>query len=306
MTTSKSPLKVAATAYAAAKQALPRYSSKFSRKTFTLPQLAALLVLKEFFSKDYRGITSIVQDSLNIQQVLELKAVPHFTTLQKAEHKLFKRKLFTKLLKSVLYLAKKSKLQLSTIQLAAVDSTGLETHHISRYFVLRKHFSVKTGLQKAEYHRYPKAGILCNTANHLILAGIAERGPKFDLAHLPPLLAQAQGSTVIKALVADAGYDSEASHVLIREQYGIRSIILPRIGRPTQKLPTGKYRREMVTNFDQSAYGQRWQVETVNSMIKRLQGSFLRARTYWSQCREILLRLFTHNCMIVVPAPTYA
>jgi hypothetical protein len=300
MTTSKSPLKIAQVAYAMAKQALPDYSNKFSPKKFTLAQLTAILVLKEFFSKDYRGISAIVADSSDIQKALELKTVPHFTTLQKTEQNLLKRKRFTKLLYWLLKLSSGKKLQPKQVALAAMDSTGLESRHISRYYVMRRHFSVKNGLQKAEYRRYPKAGILINTKNHLILSGIAERGPKFDLAHVDPLLKQAKAYVSIKALVADAGYDSEASHTLIRKHYGIRSIILPRIGRPTQKLPTGFYRRLMVLRFDKKSYGQRWQVETVHSMIKRLQGSFLRARSYWSQCREILLRLLTHNVMIIV------
>jgi len=46
-------------------------------------------------------------------------------------------------------------------------------------------------------------------------------------------------------------------------------------------------------------YGQRWQVETVNSMLKRLLGSALRARKYWSRGREIALRLLPLNIMIL-------
>jgi hypothetical protein len=34
-------------------------------------------------------------------------------------------------------------------------------------------------------------------------------------------------------------------------------------------------------------------------MIKRRLGSALRARSYWTQCREIILRVITHNVMIV-------
>jgi len=45
-------------------------------------------------------------------------------------------------------------------------------------------------------------------------------------------------------------------------------------------------------------YGQRWQVETVNSMIKRRLGSALRARQYRSQCREIILKAVANNVMI--------
>jgi hypothetical protein len=54
----------------------------------------------------------------------------------------------------------------------------------------------------------------------------------------------------------------------------------------------------MQTRLHLTRYPQRWQIETVNSMIKRLLGSALRARSYWSQCREILLRTITHNVMI--------
>ena len=46
-------------------------------------------------------------------------------------------------------------------------------------------------------------------------------------------------------------------------------------------------------------YGQRWQIETVNSMWKRLLGSAMRVRRYGSQCREITLRAITLNVMIL-------
>ena len=55
----------------------------------------------------------------------------------------------------------------------------------------------------------------------------------------------------------------------------------------------------MRRRFDKKKYGQRRQTETANSMVKRRLGSALRARGYWSQCREIVLRVITHNVMIV-------
>lgn len=66
------------------------YSHKFSPHKFTQPQLAAYLVLKEFFTTDYRGITEILEDSSNLKRVLELTDVPHFTTLQKVAKNLLK------------------------------------------------------------------------------------------------------------------------------------------------------------------------------------------------------------------------
>ena len=43
------------TAYHLAKRCLPDYSSKFSRKDFTLPQLLACLVVREHQNKSYRN-----------------------------------------------------------------------------------------------------------------------------------------------------------------------------------------------------------------------------------------------------------
>jgi hypothetical protein len=46
-------------------------------------------------------------------------------------------------------------------------------------------------------------------------------------------------------------------------------------------------------------YTQRWQVETVNSMIKRNLGSALRARSNRRREMEMILRGITHNLMLL-------
>lgn len=299
MTTSKSPKQTATVAYAAAKQALPAYSHKFSPQKFTQPQLVACLVLKEFFTTDYRGITGILEDTSDLRNVLELDQVPHFTTLQKAAKKLLKKKTMRKLMESILTIATNTKLMASTIQLAALDGTGLESHHVSRYFVQRKDRTAKEKYQTTHYTRFPKVGIVCDTSNHLILCGIPERGPQFDRTHFRPALKEAVAQKRIKSLAADAGYDGEGNHLHARTMYQMRTIIPPTIGRQSVAIPRTKYRRLMRQRFPKQLYGQRWQVETVMSMLKRNFESYTRARSYWSQCKEILLRLFTHNVMIV-------
>jgi hypothetical protein len=40
-------------------------------------------------------------------------------------------------------------------------------------------------------------------------------------------------------------------------------------------------------------------------MIKRRLGSALRARTDWSQCREIMRRVITHNAMVVASGSVF-
>jgi hypothetical protein len=50
---------------------------------------------------------------------------------------------------------------------------------------------------------------------------------------------------------------------------------------------------------DGPVYGQRWQSETVNSMMKKNFGSAMRAMTARRRAKEFLLRSVTHNIMIL-------
>ena len=141
---------------------------------------------------------------------------------------------------------------------------------------------------------------MADCASHMILAAVPGRGPASDLVQFGKALSQAVRRARIGTLLADADFDAEWVHVSARS-HGIRTIIPPTRGRPSEKPPAGRWRRVMKQRFAQlkRKYGQRWQVETVNSMIKRLLGSALRARIEANQFREIILRAITHNVMII-------
>ena len=98
--------------------------------------------------------------------------------------------------------------------------------------------------------------------------------PGVDVNQFAKIVTQTALIYTVKHLLADAGYDSEANHRLVRETFHIRTTIPPKHGRPTLTLKplTGKYHERMRTHFDRRTYGQRWQVETIVSMIKRNQG----------------------------------
>ncbi|QEG36535.1 Transposase DDE domain protein [Bythopirellula goksoeyrii] len=151
------------------------------------------------------------------------------------------------------------------------------------------------------YHHYPKLGVVCDTSDHFILAFRADRGPRPDVDEFRPLVSDALTPVRVSLMSADAGYDSEPNHRFAREEHCIRTIIPPKHGRPTDKPATGHYLRLMQTRFDREAYRNRVQVETVMSMIKRRQGSHVRGRSYWSQCRDLRLMALTHNIMILLP-----
>lgn len=86
----KSAVQVAREALAVGKQALPPYSSRFSRHDYTQPQLFALLVLKQFLRTDYRGLVTLLAEWGELRCTLGLKKVPHYSTLCYAEQRLLK------------------------------------------------------------------------------------------------------------------------------------------------------------------------------------------------------------------------
>ena len=281
------------------REQLRPYGHRYSPKKFTQPQLFACLVLKEFLSLDYRKLSALLEDAPVLAQAIGLIEVPHFTTFQKAARRLLRSSSAHRLLSETVHEAIRRKVVARRVKLAALDGTGFETRHISAYFVKRREKGEKHRFQTTTYTRYPYAGIVCDCDSHFVLAVVAGRGPGFDMKFFAPALLQTTSRIDVETLLADAGFDSERSHCLARDEYGLRTLIPPTRGRPTDKLPRGRWRRLMVTRFDRRKYGQRWQIETVNSMLKRLLGSALRARTYWSQNREIVLRALTHNIMIL-------
>src|SRR5687768_8195719 len=75
----------------------------------------------------------------------------------------------------------------SPVDLAAADSTGLDTTRASRYFVRRRaNFSKEP--QLISYGTYPKLEMICDCADHLILNAFATRGPSVDVDTLRRLM----------------------------------------------------------------------------------------------------------------------
>jgi len=237
-----------------------------------------------------------LRDYPNLREMLRLKSVPNFTTLQKASQRLLAAEPVRRLLESTIRLRYGRRRRVAS---SAVDSTGLECTAASGYFVKRRH-RVSGPWKTVVYHRYPKLGLVCDTSCHFILSIRVGRGPRPDVDELVPLLSGALRSMLIECLSADAGYDSESNHRFARERCGVRTLIPAKHGRPTEKPASGRYRRLMQTRFNASKYHRRAQVETVISMIKRRQGNHARGRTYHSQCRDLRLMALTHNVMILI------
>jgi len=176
----------------------------------------------------------------------------------------------------------------------AVDSTGLENAHVSRYYVRRG------GAKRLRYTRYPKLTVVCETGSYLWSGITASEGPTNDHREFAATVIQAARHVRLDRLLGDAGYDSEEHHRLCRDDLGIRSTVFAlnprRAGRRWPKTP---YRRQMKRRSCRAGYGHRWHVESSFSAHKRILGCELRARSDNSRRQEVLLRGLTHNLMII-------
>ena len=177
---------------------------------------------------------------------------------------------------------------------ASIDSTGLESHFVSRHFLMRQ------GSRTHRYRNWTKLTIVCHNASHLIAASIVSTGPSNDCPYLASAVTQAVRNMSIDRLLADAGYDAEENHRFCRQELGIRSTIIP-INKRRCKTGRirGHYRNQMKANFPKRLFGQRWQVESVVSRLKRRLGYALRGRTDGSRRAECHLRVLTYNLMLL-------
>jgi hypothetical protein len=175
-----------------------------------------------------------------------------------------------------------------------VDTTGLESGHVSRHYL-----KAAAGRCK-RYRPFLKVGTVCDVDTHLIAALVTAVGPTNDASHFEPLARAAARTLRPAALVGDAAFDCEAFHRLCRECLGIRRTAFPVNHRGfADRVPTTRYRREMAERFPARRYAQRAQAESVYSRLKRRLGSELRARSAQGRHWEARVRVLTHNLMIL-------
>lgn len=184
---------------------------------------------------------------------------------------------------------------------AAVDGTGLESRHTSRYFF-------KRAGRKHSSRLWTKLTVAVDTKSHFLAGASVATGPSNDSPQLRPVMLLASLALTWDRVLADAAFDSEAHHRYCRENLGVRATVIP-LNRRGQgrKWPKTKYRRQMVQRFRKKprgsrhkrVYSQRWQAESAFSRHKRRLGSALGARSDASRTRECYLRVLTHNLMLL-------
>src|SRR3954465_14356204 len=134
MQTSRSPRTGMRAAHQIACRLLPDHSRKFSRHDFTLAQLFACLVLREFFGLSYRRAEALLADSSTWLADIGLAKAPDHNTLWRASDALLARRRCRRILDVLAELFAKAKLLTLRRLPLAIDSTCFEQHHRSRHY----------------------------------------------------------------------------------------------------------------------------------------------------------------------------
>ena len=157
-----------------------------------------------------------------------MRTVPHFTTFQEAARRLLLATPARTMFDAGLERALPDGVRKRRVPLAAVDGTGLESRHTSRYYVKRRS-STGDRDQSTTYAKFPKVVFVVDCTSHMILAAVPGHGPGSDLVQFRSAAGQAVGRARIGTLLADADVDAEWVHCGVRS-HGIRTMIPPTRG----------------------------------------------------------------------------
>jgi len=261
-------------------EALPPYAHKFSPRRFTLPQLAACVLLKEYRQADWRSIEELLGLSPALRKCLGLDSVPDYSTLWR-----FARRWLNAERLSAMQAQLVRRLRLTNVAVA-IDSTGLDPERCSCYFTARR------GQRRAR-KRYVKLSLSVVVGALVAASAVADWGPCGDKVELRQLLAETTQRLPVRELYADGGYDAEWVHVWCREQAGIKSWIPPTVHRADGKV--GGYWRAKMAKGLPKRYGKRWAAESFISAMKRTLGAGVRARHPAQQLKEALRKVLAYS-----------
>jgi len=259
-------VKVARIAYELAQQVLPRYSHPKSPHHFTLPQLAACVLLMFYLRLSYRDMEEWLLATDKVCGVLELRRVPDHSTLSRAYKRLLRMKVLGQMRRRLL-----DRLGIEEEAIAS-DATGYSTTQASAYYQSR------TGRTMREFR---KGAYAVGAQSQFILAWRQGRGPGNDSVFLEGLRRDARRYARKRrwVMLADAGFDGQA----VKD-----TDLIPPIRRGGNLVdPERKARADLVAaaRLD-GLFGQRWKSETVISVIKRKFGDTIRSRLTSLQNRE--------------------
>jgi hypothetical protein len=259
---------------------LPERFSQFHNNLYSPRQLMAIVLLRVYFKRTYRGIIDLLELTPELVDLLGLKSLPRHQTIHEFTKREVTEQLLVDLLGELVAMLQEDGVDLGEV---AVDSTGLSNSRASAHFVSRSG-------KKATHYTKLSVAVACGLL--VATAATASLGPGNDLVEARPLLWQMSGNTHPHLLYADKGYDAEWVHQLCRYGMGTASYVPP-----VPKSADGSIKttlRGLMKRLP-ARYGRRWHAETFFSALKRMFGEKLTALSQPMRQREALLKALVYS-----------
>jgi len=283
----------AKTALAVMNEVVPPYGSKYSKHTFTQPQLMTILCLMRFEDWTFREAEVRLSEHSDLRRALGLERVPDHTTLYR-----FMRRVTDETLDEVLTavaqrLVPRRRGRKRKKAVVAVDATGLAPGSVSTFFINRR---TDRG-EGLPWRHWCKWTVVIDVLRRCVLAQAARQGPYNDCATLRPLVSAAHEVTPVGLVLADAEFDSERNHRHVRDEIGAASVIPAKRGKADWKIKG--VRAQMRRRFPRKRYSQRAQVESVFSAVKRKLSAKAPGRSDETQRRQAMLLGVAYNIYLL-------
>ena len=249
-----------------ARRAIARYSSKLSKRRYTLHQHIVLLCLKVRKNTAYRTLLDELIEMPRVRSALNLQEIPSPSTLCKSFNRL------DMTVRRVLLNLSVTLLPIDGV--VGIDASGFDRSHASKHYTKR----TKSTIQQL------KLTPLVDTRVNAIIDSHVTTTREHDSQIAPSLIER--NSNEVAILLGDKGYDDQKARAVARDA-GVRPLVKHR------EFPS--LHKPWNARLDADLYGQRSQNETVNSSLKRKYGAFVRSRYWWTQFRELVVGCLTHD-----------
>ena len=245
-----------------------------------------LLVLKQRLKVSYRQLEQLALE-FNLQRMLCIKKIPHYTTIQKAMQRLPK-KLLERLVRAC------HKLLNMKNMTTGIDGTGFSNTNPSHYFIKR--------IDGVKVKNFTKTVLIADLNTKLVLGMKTHSDYSSETLDFIPLVKQLKHS--LKCVLADKGYDSRKNREYcwnneIENHIPVRKYKSEELMYGRKIVYRNSHKRKAIKLFNKTKYNQRALIESVNSAIKRTLGSYVSSRKRKNQQKEVTIKTLTYNLEII-------
>jgi hypothetical protein len=259
---------------------VPLYSSKFSKRTYTIHQHLLYLSIKEIQQQSFRDCRDFFDEFNQLQEALGLTQVPHFTTPQKCLQR-FPPRWYKMLLKKLIC-------QIKSRANAVIDGTGLMQTKASFSYMKRIGREVK----RRDFFKIilvidPDDGLILS---HKGLHGNCHESPWFiPLFNDIPL--------PLDDVCSDKGFDSEKNqrYVVVERKANSYVDIRDKPKRGRYRKQTYRKKRQDLNHWNSRYKQMRNCIESKNSAVKHRFGDFIPGKNIHTRRRYLAIRIFTAN-----------